>query len=83
MLNLFGYSLLYFVPAAIVSVLPTSLLQWLMFVAAVALACYLQFKNLPEMCKFENDSIKLVLFGISFTLIFMMASSMKLKFYSS
>ena len=70
-------------PAAIVSVLPASILQWLAFIGAVGLACYLQYRNLPEMSKFDNDSIKLVLFGISFTLIFMMASSMKLKFYSS
>lgn len=70
-------------PAAIVSVLPASALQWIAFIGAVAAACYLQYRNLPEMSKFDNDSIKLVLFGISFTLIFMMASSMKMKFYSS
>lgn len=75
--------MLYFVPAAILAVMPSSAIQWLMFLVGFGLASYLQFKNLPVLCKFDNESIKLVLFGISFTMMFMMTSSMKLKFYFS
>ena len=70
-------------PAAIVAVMPSSPFQWLMFLAAFGMASYLQFTNLPALSKFDNDSIKFVLFGITFTMMFMMASSMKMKFYSS
>ena len=81
LLNLFGYALLYFIPSAVLSCLPSAALQWLFFLAGCGMSCFLLFKNLPQMCKFENDNIKLILFGISFTLLFMMTVSMKTKFY--
>ena len=81
MFNLFGYSLIYYLPAAILSAIPSGFLQFLLFIAALGISCFFLFKNLTYLTTLENEAHKLLVLGLACWMNFMLAMFMKFTFY--
>ena len=81
LINLFGYSLLPYLPASVLAVVRYSLFQYLVLFAALGLSSLLLLKNLKKIVKFENDYTAFIGTCIAIGVQFLFTVFMKLKFY--
>lgn len=81
LLNLFGYSLLPYLPASILAVFRVTLLQYLSLFSAFLVSGLLIFKNLKKLVKFENDYTAFIGTCVAVGVQFLFTVFMKLKFY--
>lgn len=80
---MYGYSLIYFLPASILAMFPSSLWQYLCFLAAFGLNCLFFLKNLPLAVNLSNENVRMVVLGFAGVINLMLALTMKCKFYTS
>ena len=79
----FGYSLVFFVPASILCVVPVSWWQWAAVMLGFGASSWLVFNNLAELVAPEDAASGLVAVGVAVVMQFIFAVTIKIKFFYS